>query len=364
MKFDWKAFLGIAVSIALIWWVLSGEDLGEVWGYIRNAHMGYLFLAIFIGTAGYLVRAMRWKVFLDPIQRDTGLHNRFRAVSIGFAINNVFPMRLGEIARPVALSRLESVPVSASIGTLVIERLFDTITLTTFLIVPVLLPSFPRELVAENEQLGLLFRAAAIGVVGLFALMLLLLLIPKPTIRLAEWVVGRFPGSWGDRVVEALESFLEAIQTLRSPRLIVLGLLWSFGFWAFHGLSFWFGMLAFGVEAPLEAAFFVEAVIGFVVAIPAAPGFFGTFQLGAILGLATTYGAASAPVTAFAFGYHITTFIPITIIGMAYASQVGFDVEELSEEREELAQEAVEAVGELGDLDPGGASSDSADRAP
>jgi len=359
VKFDWKAVVGIAISLALIWWVLSGEDLAEVWGYIREAHLGYLFLTVFVGTAGYLVRAMRWKVFLDPIRKDTGLHNRFKATCIGFAINNVFPMRLGEIARPVAFSRLEPVPLSATIGTLVVERLFDTIALTTFLIVPVLLPSFPRELLADNEQLLLLFRAAGVGVVGLFVVMLALLLAPKPTIRMAEAILGRFPGEWPAKAIDALEGFLEAIQTLRSPRVIVLGLVWSFAFWFWHGLSFWFGMLAFGVEAPLEAAFFVEAVIGFVVAIPAAPGFFGTFQAGAVLALATAYGAAQAPVIAFAFGYHISTFIPITIIGMIYASRVGFSVQELSD-REELAQEAAGAMEEMAngvphrDLEAGG----------
>ena len=347
MKFDWKAILGIAISVVLIWWVLRGEDLGEIWSYIRQANLWYLFLTVFVGTAGYLVRAMRWKVFLDPILPGTGLYNRFRAIAIGFAVN-IFGMRLGEIARPVVYARMEPISVSATIGTLVIERLFDTIVLTSFLIIPVLLPSFPRELLAENQQLALLFRAAGIGVVALFAVLLALLLAPKPTVRLAEAVLGRLPGEWPTKLVDALESFLEALQTLRSPRVIVLGLIWSFAFWFFHGLSFWFGMLAFGVEAPFEAAFFVEAVIGFVVAIPAAPGFFGTFQVGAVLALDTVYGAASAPVTAFAFGYHISTFIPILVIGLVYASKVGLSMKELAD-REELTHEAAEAVEEIAD---------------
>jgi glycosyltransferase 2 family protein len=331
LKFDWKAAAGILISVVLIWWVLRGVDLTEVMVYVRQAHLGYLLISVFIGTAGYFVRALRWKVFLDPIQRDTGLHNRFKAVSIGFAINNVFPLRLGEIARPVVFSRMEGMAVSSAVGTLVIERVFDTIALTTLLIVPVLLPSFPRELIAENQSLLILFKAAFTGVVVVLVVLLALLLFPAPTVRLAEAVGGRLPDPWGGRIVQALEMFLEALNALRSPRVILLGLLWSYVFWIWHGLSFWFAFLAFGVEAPIEAAFFVEAVIGFVVAIPAAPGFFGTFQVGALLALVTTYGIAEAPVVAFAFGYHITTFIPITVIGLIYASRVGLSVAELGD---------------------------------
>lgn len=330
MKLDWKAAVGVLISVGLIWWVLRGVDLTEVMVYVRQAHLGYLFLSVFVGTAGYFIRALRWKVFLDPIRRGTGLHNRFRAVCIGFAITNVFPLRLGEIARPVVFSRMERMPLSSTVGTIVIERVFDMIALTTLLIVPVLLPSFPRELIAENQGLLLLFKAAFTGVVGIFVVLVALLLFPGPIVRLAEAVAGRLPDPWGARIVEALETFLEALNTLRSPKLIVVGLLWSFFFWIWHGFSFWFAFKAFGVDAPIEAAFFVEAVIGFVVAIPAAPGFVGTFQAGALLALVTTYGIAEAPVIAFAFGYHITTFIPITLIGLTYASKLGFSVKELA----------------------------------
>jgi len=330
LKLDWKAAFGVIISIALIWWVLRGVDLSDVMLYVRQAHLGYLFLSVFVGTAGYFVRALRWKVFLDPIRPNTGLHNRFRAVSIGFAFNNVFPLRLGEIARPVVFSRMERLPLSSTVGTIVIERVFDTIALTTLLILPVLLPSFPRELLSENQSLLLLFKAAFTGVVAIFVVLLALLFFPGPTVRAAE-AIGRrlLPDPWGTKIVEALEAFLQALMSLRSPRLIVVGLLWSYFFWIWHGLSFWFAFLAFGVEAPIEAAFFVEAVIGFVVAIPAAPGFFGTFQAGALLALVTTYGLAEAPVIAFAFGYHITTFIPITVIGLVYASRLGLSVKEL-----------------------------------
>ncbi len=331
MKLDWKAGLGLAISAFFIWWVLRDQDLGEIWAQISQANWWYLTGAIVVGTAGYLIRAMRWKILLHPVKPDTSLHNRFAAVCIGFAITNVIPARVGEIARPLAIGRLERMSVSGALGSVVVERLLDTIALTTILLVPVALPSFPREMLAQNTELLLLFRFAFVALAVMLGVLLAFLIFPKPMVRMAESIFGRLPEPWGHRIVDALEAFLEAIQLLRSPRLLMLALVWSYGFWIWHGFSFWLGMLAFGVDAPIEAAFFTEAVVGYVVALPAAPGFFGTFQFGAELALVTVYGAAAAPALAFAFGYHITTFIPITVIGLAYASRVGLSVKELGD---------------------------------
>jgi uncharacterized membrane protein YbhN (UPF0104 family) len=127
---------------------------------------------------------------------------------------------------------------------------------------------------------------------------------------------------------------------LRSPRLLGLGFLWSVGFWLWHGLSFWLGMLAFDIQAGPTAAYFTEAVVGFVVAAPAAPGFFGTFHFGAGWAL-SLFGVSDAQSLAFAYGYHLGGFIPVTVIGLYYAGKIGLSLEDVraSGERVEAAVE-------------------------
>ena len=106
-------------------------------------------------------------------------------------------------------------------------------------------------------------------------------------------------------------------------------MVWSYAFWLWHGFSFWLGFKAFGIDLGFAAAVFTEAVVGFAVAIPAAPGFFGTFQIGADLALSGVYGVAEPSALAFAFGYHLGGFFPITIIGLYYAWRIGFSVSDL-----------------------------------
>jgi len=325
----WKFALGIGVSAFFIWWVLRGEDPAEIIAQISQANPWYFLGSVFVGTAGYFVRALRWKVLLYPLKPDTALRSRFAGISIGFAINNIFPARLGEIARVFALTRVEPITLSGSLGSLVVERFLDAIVLVTLFLVPMALPSFPgAEGLLAGAMGGVLrwtFGLLVIFLVGLIAL----LIFPKPIVRLAERFFVRSPWGSGLRMVGALESFLHALKVLRDPVLLTKAVAWSYAFWLWHGISFWLGFKAFGIDLGFAAAVFTEAVVGFAVAIPAAPGFFGTFQLGADLALSGVYGVADPAALAFAFGYHFGGFFPITIIGLYYMWSIGFSVGDL-----------------------------------
>ena len=326
----WKSAFGIGSSAFFLWWVLRGEDPAEIIAQISRANPWYFLGSVFVGTAGYFVRALRWKVLLHPLKPDTALRSRFAGVSIGFAVNNIFPARLGEIARAFALTRVEPIGLSGSLGSLVVERFLDAIVLATLFLVPMALPSFPGAEGLLTGAFGGVLRTT-FGLLVVFLLGLVALLIfPEPIVRMAERWFGRLPGVWGPRMVGGLESFLHALKVLRNPVLLIKAVVWSYAFWLWHGLSFWLGFKAFGIDIGFAAAVFTEAVVGFAVAIPAAPGFFGTFQLGADLALSGVYGVAEPSALAFAFGYHLGGFVPITIIGLYYAWSIGFSISDVT----------------------------------
>jgi uncharacterized membrane protein YbhN (UPF0104 family) len=191
------------------------------------------------------------------------------------------------------------------------------------------LPSFPGTEDFLSGAGGAILKATFVMLAVFLTGLVALLVFPEPIVRLAERICGRLPGPTGERLVGALESFLHALKVLRHPRLLTEAILWSYGFWIWHGWSFWLGMKAFGIDLDFSAALFTVAVVGFAVAIPASPGFFGTFQLGADLALNGVYGAAAPATLAFAFGYHLGGFFPITIIGFYYAWRMGFSVAEM-----------------------------------
>jgi hypothetical protein len=101
-------------------------------------------------------------------------------------------------------------------------------------------------------------------------------------------------------------------------------------------------MLAFDIHTGFISAIFTEALVGIGVAVPAAPGFFGTFHFAANVALSDVYGVPEAQSLAFAFGYHFGGWVPITAIGLWYAWKLGLSLGEVgsAEERVERAVES------------------------
>lgn len=333
MKLYLKGILGLSVSAFLIWFVLRDVDPVEVARRISQGNPWWFLASVFVGTSGYLIRAMRWRIFLHPLHPATTLRSRFAGITVGFMVNNLLPARVGEFARAFALSRVEPVSASGAFGTLVVERFLDAFTLIALLFLATLAPGFPDSTELFAGSIGIMLKGTFWAFGALLVVMGFLLVLPQPTVRLAERMAVRLPGEMGPKIVAGLESFLVAMEALRNPRLLTQGVLWSFFFWSWHAFSFWLGFKAFGVEAGFAAAVFTMAMVGFAVALPAAPGFFGTFQVGVTLALTGVYGIAETPMLAFAFGYHLGGFFPVTFIGLYYAYKMQFSLKDLSSGR-------------------------------
>ncbi|CAN5698994.1 lysylphosphatidylglycerol synthase transmembrane domain-containing protein [soil metagenome] len=342
MKLDWKAVLGIAISALLIWWVLRGVELAEVWAEIQGVRWGLLLAAVVVATSGFLLRALRWKLLLHPLKPDTGLGNRFAAVNIGFAANNLLPARVGEFARAWAISRLEPVTVSGALGSLVVERVLDAIAVFSLLAVALLHPSFPGDATVGGRPISALVLTVVVLLAVVLGTVLLLLLFPRPFLGMADRVARLLPERGGRLLVNGLRSFLGGLTALQNPRLLVGALAWSFAFWGWNAVSFWIAMHAFGIQESYVTALFVQAIIALGVAVPSAPGFFGTFHAAAVVALVEVYGVGENATLAFAFGYHLGGFIPVTVLGLWYAARMGLSMRDLGHAEEDVEEEVEE----------------------
>lgn len=322
-----KALLGLLVTAAALWWALRGENLGEIWTHIRHGDMWLLALAVAVATSGFLIRAMRWKLLLAPVKPDTRLRTRFAAVAIGFMGNNVLPLRAGELLRPYALSRMEPVSMSAAFGSLVVERFLDSVVLVLLLVLPLFTHGFPSAGVLSSGVGALVLRGTLTFVTVFLVVIFAMALWPQGFLRLAEGVASRvLPRALARRSVDALTAFLDAVALLRSPRLLVLALVWSVGLWLFQGLSYWVGMMAFGIHTGVVSAWFTQSVVAFGVAAPSAPGFVGTFHAAAKFALTDVYAVDPTKALAFAFGFWAGGWFPITLIGLYYAWRLGLSL--------------------------------------
>jgi uncharacterized protein (TIRG00374 family) len=298
-----------------------------------------------VATSGFFIRALRWKVLLAPVKADTRLRSRFAGISIGFMANNTLPARMGEFIRAYSFSRMEPVSAGAAFGSLVVERFLDGVVLLLFLVLTALTPGFPAADALSQGWGAVVLRAAVIAVVAVMVLLIMMAAWPRRLVRMAEWMGRYLPDKVAAPVVRGLETFLEAIAIMREPKLLFVAFAWTIFFWTWHAASFWLGMLAFGIDTGFVSAVFVEAVVGFGVAIPAAPGFIGTFHASAKFALSDVYGVAEPSSLAFAFGYHFGGWIPITAIGLWYAWKLGLSLADVGAAEEQVEKE-VEAAHE------------------
>lgn len=319
-----RGALGALVTVLLLWWVLRDVSFSEVLAEVRHASPWWLLAAVLLATFSFVLRAMRWRVLLEPGHEGSSFDARFGATCAGFAANNIFPARLGELVRAYVLARVAALPLGASIGSLVVERVLDGLVLVSFLVVPILLPGFP---IGETESHAFVRRVAFIGTVafatGFFALWLV---ARRPRATLGAWhaTAGRLvPERFGDRVSAAVATFVNGLGALARLGVLVRAMGWSFLVWACLAASIWTGLLAFEITAPgFVGAAFLQAVIGFSVAVPSTPGFFGVFEAGARIGL-QPWQVPDAAIVGFATSYHILTFIPVTLLGLWYVRRVG-----------------------------------------
>ncbi len=339
----WKGLAGIALSVLLLWFVFRDVHVAEVVGQIRGAHMPLLALSAFLITVPFALRALRWGAILRPVYAGTRFRPRFACTCIGFMANNLLPARVGEFARAYALTRLEPVRLSESFGSLVVERMFDAIMVIGLLLVALAWPGFPDA--GGRGYASIALFLAMILAVG-FALLLFLVSRPERATRIIERIAARtLPKRLRRRVADAAVAFLMGAAVIRDARLVVQTLLWSATVWLTAGLATWVGFFAFDIDAPFIAAVFLQSIIALAVSLPSAPGFFGLFEAAARVGLVDVWGIEASQAVAFALGFHLAGYFPVTFIGLYYVWRLDFSWREV-EQSEEIVETAVEVGGD------------------
>ena len=123
-----KFILFTAIGVAVLYLVFKNVNLVQLWGNIKQANFWWVGVALLCGFIGYIARAARWILLIEPLGFKPSLKNSVLAVLFGYFANIGLP-RLGEIARCGILHKTDKIPVDKLIGTVIVERVFDLITL-------------------------------------------------------------------------------------------------------------------------------------------------------------------------------------------------------------------------------------------
>ncbi|HKR08277.1 MAG TPA: lysylphosphatidylglycerol synthase transmembrane domain-containing protein [Gemmatimonadaceae bacterium] len=327
MRPGWRAAIGALLSVALIYWTLRGVSISDVAARLSHANMWLFAAATFCATAIFALRARRWRTILEPVAGPLPFGPLWRATAIGMMVNNVVPARAGELARAFALTRETTVPFPTSLASLAVDRVFDAIVLLLLAATALFDPSLSNETLA-GRPLSSFAASAGTVVLVLLAALYVLVFFPEQLLRLFELFARRVSPTVEERGRRMLQTFLQGLSVLRSPSRFAAVFGWTVAHWMLNGLGFWLSFRAVGIEAPFSAALFLQAFIALGTAVPALPGFFGVFEYMAVQGLAI-YGVPREQAATWAIGYHLFSFVPITVIGAYYFTQLGVKLRDL-----------------------------------
>ncbi len=323
--------LGILLSVLLLWWTLHDVRLGEVWDRLRGIRPLPFLAAIALATLGFPLRTVRWRYLLRLEGEALPFVPLWHATAIGFMANNLLPARAGEVARAYAARRLTSVRFTTALGSIGVERVMDGLTLVTFLIVAIAAGGFAPGTTVGGVALADIAQGTGVLFAILLAISIAVVHRPVPVLRITRRVTHAvLPDRWGYPLLQVVEGLLSGLEALRSLRRFAAVALWSFVVWIVMAASFWAAFAAFGIAVPWSAAAMLQALIAFGVAVPSSPGFFGVFEAVSRVTLAL-YGVEAGLAVSYAVGYHLATFLPITLLGIWSLSRAHLHLAELRE---------------------------------
>lgn len=328
MRPGWRAAVGAVLSAALIYWTLHGISVTDVAHRLSQSDPLLWIAATFCATIIFLLRARRWRTILEPVAGRLGLGALWRATAIGMMVNNVVPARAGEIARAFALTRETHIPFATSLASLAVDRLFDALVLLLLAVIALLDPALASGDSLAGRPLSAFATGAGTFVFILLAGLYALVFFPNQLLRLFELFARRVSPAVEERGRRVLRTFIDGLSVLRQPGRFAAVLGWTIAHWLVNALGFWLAFKAVGIGAPFSAALFLQAFIALGTAVPALPGFFGIFEYMSVQGLGV-YGTSQQQAATWAIGYHLFSFVPVTVIGAYYFTRLGVRLRDL-----------------------------------
>lgn len=345
----WLNFgLGMAVAAFFLWlFFRSITDWGEIWDALAGVKYIYLVPAIMLALMQYIFRAFRWYYLLHELKRI----RFFRLLSpmlIGFMGNCLLPARAGEFIRAYLLAEKEGIKLTASLASLVVDRMFDMFVL--LLLIGGVLLFYPLDETVLRHATGYSLMDVrlflGVFVTSVFAALvgftILVYFKKELAARFLEKALFFLPERFREKIVGIFMGLTEGLHIFKNWRHVCISIVITIAQWFCGALVFYPLYFAFGIQDKLSllstGAVLASAAVG--VSIPT-PGYAGPFHFFVQIGLQLCDSSISDSVAkVFALVAHAVTFFPVIVIGIALAFKEGLSLSQLEATTERLKESA------------------------
>ncbi|MCE5229688.1 flippase-like domain-containing protein [bacterium] len=336
MKKNIIFIVGCLISVALIGYFTRAVE----WGKFASALGSFKWWWLVPGLAAFYysmyLRAVRWGLLFKP-HYDIKGWQAFAPLMVGFAFNSILPGRVGEVVRCLHIGKSQKTGVPVALATVVAERILDAVTLfgmlaVAFAVLPPIDPNtnvpVPGSTVVLNakvleKSIHGLITICIVLVVGLIVFMF-------PWVQLTCIRITRRLGFMSARIRRAIAriiiKFAGGFHALKQPAVMARIIFHSVVLWVLVGVSNLAIARGFDLPMSLPQALALVTLIGIFITIPAAPGYWGLYEAGAIFTLTVMKISDNVTVMfAYAIMIHLVQYVPIVVIGlwMARKADIG-----------------------------------------
>ena len=324
----WQFWLGAGISAIFLVIALRGMHLGDLWQTVITANYFWIIPGVVVYFLAVWARVWRWHYLLRSI-KHIPIKSMWPPVVIGYMGNNVYPFRAGEIIRAYILKRKEGVSVSASLATILVERIFDGLVMLVFVLVSLrTVPNLPTFL----KQTVILGSAAFLGALLVLSAWAIL---PTRIQAIYRPLIDRFlPEKFRERAKDMADNFTHGLSSLRNVSDVLMVFVTSFVIWLLETVKYWFVMHAFAFTVSFFTLMLMNGVVNLATTLPSAPGYIGTFD-GPGIEVLKIFGVDPAVAAAYTLVLHAALWLPITLLGFWYMGKESLSWREFKQAAEE-----------------------------
>ncbi|MBL8206474.1 MAG: flippase-like domain-containing protein [Blastocatellia bacterium] len=337
-----KSLAILIVGLGLAYWFARGIDWATVGAYWKAANVWLLLLGALFINLTMLVRAVRWATFLQPITR-VNLGDALAATVIGFGCIFIAG-RAGDVVRPLLLSLRTRIKASATIATILIERIYDMTAVAVMFAVNLLLIELPASKADDLQQMRSVGLLMLVGLGLGITLLVILRLRTQWLIQVLGKMFRWLPRRLLDFMIGLLTHLADGLSVLLNARELLKTITQTAIVWGLIAIAYWFVVQAFGIRFSLSQAIFVlgAGLVGSL--IPTPGGSAGAFHAAAQKGLVfldveTNLAAATA------IAIHIISFGSPFLFALFYLMRTNISFGQLrslmagEEERDRIKSE-------------------------
>ena len=328
-------FFILAVLVYLQYRHWQSFDWGTFWAQIHRIKKVHVLHGIALVYAAYVLRALRWKMFLRPVRPKVKVIDLVPPMVIGFT-GLALLGRAGEFIRPYLVARRTSLPFSSQLAVWAVERTFDVGAFAALIVLAIFLPSALQS-IPHPEYYRQFRDAGFLLVAGVAAAAAGAVLIARSGEAIAQWIEQRFShlsSGLGHRLAQKVREFGMGLNTIHGPWSLLWLALLSVGIWYVTALSYQEVTHSYGVaalEIPVSQLLILmgASMAGSMLQLPAVGG--GS-QMATIATLSSVFDVPPEMAASCGILLWLVTFAAVVPLGLALAHRERLSLRKLSEE--------------------------------